>query len=467
MGLQYRRIAVIAAVALLAVVRADFCASDSPCANGATCFSDDALEAPFFVCTCPVGFRGQRCEIPISPCDSAPCQHLGSCRVDGNVQGYTCVCPPEYRGFLCESSAAYPPGVVEVHASLVDAVTSEPVFDPGFMTVDLFTPGSNVPSCQLAAGSPTFAAAQDSILQSAEAVTTPGMPGALNPPATAIPPSPPPIPIIDPENIQTLIDLSSITNETIGVAVAGPDGAGAEFQLTKASYYVRVVMAVMPPVVDSGAAELVDSDWGIFRRTAALIAAALPTDTVTITIAMTWTYDGSSTHTDYNTYLKTPFPTAVTGVSCETSTSVTSCTQRTLSAKLTTGNYGMTKAAPYNAPGPETVVVSAVNGQFAHMAYAAAEGIYFGGASLAVQAQIVTSSGTTTIKVNADTNGAAGKACKLFRFWHTFGFDLDVRPVGITLLNTVTCSPVTTYAALSTASYTFTGESGTRHCNCT
>ncbi|KAM7326277.1 hypothetical protein ACRRTK_014755 [Alexandromys fortis] len=110
----------------------------NPCKNDGTCNNDPV---DFYRCTCPYGFKGQDCDIPIHACISNPCKHGGTCHlkegendgfwcacadgfegencevniddcedndcennstcVDG-VNNYTCLCPPEYTGELCE-----------------------------------------------------------------------------------------------------------------------------------------------------------------------------------------------------------------------------------------------------------------------------------------------------------------------------------------------------------------------------
>lgn len=47
----------------------------SPCDNGGTCTATDAGS---FLCTCPLGYTGPRCDVDIDDCAAAPCLH-GSC----------------------------------------------------------------------------------------------------------------------------------------------------------------------------------------------------------------------------------------------------------------------------------------------------------------------------------------------------------------------------------------------------
>uniref|UniRef100_A0AAQ4QCP9 Slit homolog 3 (Drosophila) n=1 Tax=Gasterosteus aculeatus aculeatus TaxID=481459 RepID=A0AAQ4QCP9_GASAC len=71
-----------------------------PCLNNGTCVAEAAGS---YRCTCPYGFKGQRCETPINACVSFPCSHGGTCHVPpGNEDHFSCVCPPGYEGQRCE-----------------------------------------------------------------------------------------------------------------------------------------------------------------------------------------------------------------------------------------------------------------------------------------------------------------------------------------------------------------------------
>uniref|UniRef100_A0A672YYX4 Slit homolog 3 (Drosophila) n=1 Tax=Sphaeramia orbicularis TaxID=375764 RepID=A0A672YYX4_9TELE len=70
-----------------------------PCSNGGTCHIQPGLE-DHFSCVCPPGFEGQRCEINPDDCEDNDCENNSTC-IDG-VNNYTCVCPPNYTGDLCE-----------------------------------------------------------------------------------------------------------------------------------------------------------------------------------------------------------------------------------------------------------------------------------------------------------------------------------------------------------------------------
>ena len=70
----------------------------SPCLNGATCF--DLFSGQGYLCVCPPGYEGDRCEIDIDFCTSGPCQNGATCTE--LVEGHECTCPPGYEGANCE-----------------------------------------------------------------------------------------------------------------------------------------------------------------------------------------------------------------------------------------------------------------------------------------------------------------------------------------------------------------------------
>ncbi|XP_062854371.1 protein crumbs homolog 2b [Trichomycterus rosablanca] len=72
----------------------DECAS-GPCVNGI------CRDLPGdYQCQCARGYTGRRCNEDIDECQELPCSNGGSCV--NKVGGYTCICPPEYSGPLCQ-----------------------------------------------------------------------------------------------------------------------------------------------------------------------------------------------------------------------------------------------------------------------------------------------------------------------------------------------------------------------------
>uniref|UniRef100_A0A7N6FHZ1 Slit homolog 3 (Drosophila) n=1 Tax=Anabas testudineus TaxID=64144 RepID=A0A7N6FHZ1_ANATE len=72
----------------------------SPCQNNGTCVSEAAGS---YHCTCPYGFKGQNCELPINACISFPCSNGGTCHIQpGHEDHFSCVCPPGFEGKSCE-----------------------------------------------------------------------------------------------------------------------------------------------------------------------------------------------------------------------------------------------------------------------------------------------------------------------------------------------------------------------------
>uniref|UniRef100_A0A673MMG0 Slit homolog 3 protein-like n=1 Tax=Sinocyclocheilus rhinocerous TaxID=307959 RepID=A0A673MMG0_9TELE len=69
----------------------------TPCQNNGTCVSDVTGS---YHCTCPFGYKGRNCEIPINACISLPCVNGGTCHLTPGLDG--CVCPPGYEGQQCE-----------------------------------------------------------------------------------------------------------------------------------------------------------------------------------------------------------------------------------------------------------------------------------------------------------------------------------------------------------------------------
>lgn len=66
-----------------------------PCAHGSC---RDFLAG--FECLCQPGFTGRLCSEDVNDCENHACEHGGTCE-DG-VNAYSCVCPEDYRGPLCQ-----------------------------------------------------------------------------------------------------------------------------------------------------------------------------------------------------------------------------------------------------------------------------------------------------------------------------------------------------------------------------
>lgn len=121
----------------LGCTSAPVCDSD-PCLNGGTCQdlfnkfgcvcdtgwageqcevdTDDCVSQPCihgnckdylarFECQCHPGYAGRLCDKDLDECEHHACQHGGTCQDGPNM--YTCICPDDYSGPLCQWS--YPP----------------------------------------------------------------------------------------------------------------------------------------------------------------------------------------------------------------------------------------------------------------------------------------------------------------------------------------------------------------------
>ncbi|XP_075322635.1 von Willebrand factor D and EGF domain-containing protein [Odontesthes bonariensis] len=70
------------------------------CLNGASCATNVNLPAGsgVYICVCPAGFTGERCEVDLDDCKPNPCR-LGRC-IDG-PNSFSCICPPGMTGRTC------------------------------------------------------------------------------------------------------------------------------------------------------------------------------------------------------------------------------------------------------------------------------------------------------------------------------------------------------------------------------
>ena len=88
----------------------------SPCVHGGTCHD---LENGF-VCTCPAGFSGRRCEVrmPAEACASGPCFNGATCYTGLPPDNFVCNCPYGFVGSRCEFPMSMPPSFPWVAVSL-------------------------------------------------------------------------------------------------------------------------------------------------------------------------------------------------------------------------------------------------------------------------------------------------------------------------------------------------------------
>ncbi|GIX82770.1 neuronal pentraxin receptor [Caerostris extrusa] len=76
--------------------KVDACEELQPCSNGSTCMS----HGNSYLCVCPYGSLGERCEQTLNFCESDSCTNGGTCV---SVLGdYKCLCPVGYSGLNCE-----------------------------------------------------------------------------------------------------------------------------------------------------------------------------------------------------------------------------------------------------------------------------------------------------------------------------------------------------------------------------
>ncbi|KAE8610927.1 hypothetical protein XENTR_v10012282 [Xenopus tropicalis] len=77
----------------------DPCLSN-PCSRNAKC-QVISFVTQTYVCQCPVGFTGEKCDIHLKRCSRNPCGNGGECYV--GIDGFICTCTAGYKGKLCET----------------------------------------------------------------------------------------------------------------------------------------------------------------------------------------------------------------------------------------------------------------------------------------------------------------------------------------------------------------------------
>ncbi|XP_069125356.1 sushi, von Willebrand factor type A, EGF and pentraxin domain-containing protein 1-like [Argopecten irradians] len=106
----------------------DDCTTDA--CNGGTCL--DGLNT--YSCECPIGLRGDHCEINIDDCTDNVCENNSTC-VDG-VGGYKCHCDVNFKGTLCEILMANGACGV-IGRRVLQPVEKEPPPERGYVTAPL------------------------------------------------------------------------------------------------------------------------------------------------------------------------------------------------------------------------------------------------------------------------------------------------------------------------------------------
>ncbi|XP_044257277.1 neurogenic locus protein delta [Tribolium madens] len=77
----------------------NFCTNHKPCRNGGTCFNTGQGS---YTCSCPAGYTGTNCELPLHDCAKTPCLNGGTCNRNSTLN--ICICPSGYSGPRCETS---------------------------------------------------------------------------------------------------------------------------------------------------------------------------------------------------------------------------------------------------------------------------------------------------------------------------------------------------------------------------
>uniref|UniRef100_A0A670ZEN6 Slit guidance ligand 2 n=1 Tax=Pseudonaja textilis TaxID=8673 RepID=A0A670ZEN6_PSETE len=113
----------------------------SPCKEGGTCHLKEDEKNGFW-CACADGFEGENCEVNIDDCEDNDCENNATC-IDG-INNYTCLCPPEYTGELCDEKPDFcaqdlNPCQHNSKSQCTDAV-NECVKNPLSLVVFLWTP---------------------------------------------------------------------------------------------------------------------------------------------------------------------------------------------------------------------------------------------------------------------------------------------------------------------------------------
>jgi len=105
--------------------------NDDPCGEGGTC--QNKIGA--YGCICEAGWTGTNCErenqnAAVDACNPNPCFNFGDCR-DGADGGFTCKCPPGFKGDRCETK-------------IIDLCDPNPCENGGSCS---FQEGDSLPSC--------------------------------------------------------------------------------------------------------------------------------------------------------------------------------------------------------------------------------------------------------------------------------------------------------------------------------